>query len=101
MGDETIEHKPHVVSSFKSGFEVFYPNDPDRDGRKDHFVSNAVDPTLAIIYDFLNPEESLNDMEYNYLGRTFGNNIKINIDVPYRIEKTKVGEWIKENLHKK
>ncbi len=55
-----------------SGFRVFIPGDPDRTGRKDHFVTNARVGFLARYHEFFIGDDSQNDLNYNTLGRAFG-----------------------------
>ena len=87
-----------------SGYKLLYPfcSCKGEDGRKDHFVTNATSPTLAIIYEFLGfrEEDCLNDLAYNFLGREFG--YKIRHPILFEgIYKDEVGQWIKKNLCEK
>ncbi|MEW6103663.1 MAG: hypothetical protein AB1630_07630, partial [bacterium] len=81
-----------------SGFKIFFPEDPDRTGRKDHFVVNAACRELGYIvwmlYEIVDTEESLNDLQYNALGRAFGIMI-----IEGKLSRSEVGNWIKEHLH--
>ncbi|MEW6103665.1 MAG: hypothetical protein AB1630_07640 [bacterium] len=95
----------------ESGFKLFvYPcscwdekKDPyeewrkKEDGRKDHFVTNAVEPDLALIFEALFWEEDCqNDSMYNFFGRVFGSEVYWGI-----IHKNEVGGRIMEYLHPK
>ncbi|MBU1967543.1 hypothetical protein KKH50_04640, partial [Patescibacteria group bacterium] len=86
-----------------SGFKL--PADPPctceaEDGRKDHFVANAVEPDFAYLFEILiwKPifkELCKNDLEYNALGRKFGEGIRRE---PYTINKNEVESWINSHL---
>ncbi|MEW6481998.1 MAG: transglutaminase domain-containing protein, partial [bacterium] len=81
-----------------SGFKVFFPEDPDRTGRKDHFVVNAACRELGYIvwmlYEIFKTEESLNDLKYNAEGMAFGIMI-----IEGEISRFGVEGWIMEYLH--
>ncbi|MFH0775379.1 MAG: hypothetical protein V2A53_07830, partial [bacterium] len=66
-------------------------------GRKDHFVTNAVERDLALIFEALFwKEDCSNDSMYNFFGRVFGGEIYWKI-----IHRDEVGSRILKYLHPK
>jgi len=83
-----------------NGFKLFVDPCPcsHEDGRKDHFVTNAVEPALGFIIHHIywkKKEDCPNDNNYNELGQKFGTSIILKF-----IIKDDVGTWIINNLHK-
>ncbi|MEW6103660.1 MAG: hypothetical protein AB1630_07615, partial [bacterium] len=88
-----------------SGFRLIVPCDCGaEDGRKDHFVTNAVifpfPAELFAIYVWeLRGEDCKNDRMYNLLGASFGEHVRLGIvDLTNGSD---VRNWIMNNLHEK